>query len=94
MGAGPSVQASNAQAVSDVKSLYYNTSWSGGLIEGGTPDTFGGHSPHGQVTGAGATLGESAGASVFLGGSNTSLSGTINPFRWAHNLFYSPGCPS
>ena len=95
-GYGISVQTSNAQTVNDLSGPFINTSASGGLVAGGTADTFYGNSPQGPVTGGGVTLGEDVGASALIGGTYTWISSSINPIQWIKNFLglsnSSPKC--
>jgi len=76
-GWGLSVQVSNAKTVDDLGGLFNNASISGGVLVGGTLDTFSGTSDHGDIIGGGFTLGQDLGASVSVGPTWTSL---WNPF--------------
>ncbi|KAA3445852.1 peptidase C39 [Mesorhizobium sp. SARCC-RB16n] len=60
---GLSIQFSNAQTIGDLRGWFGNIAGHGGVGLGGSMDYFTGDSPHGPVTGGGATVGAAAGAS-------------------------------
>lgn len=71
--AGLSIQVTNAQKIGDLTGPFLNASAHRGLGFGGSVDYIRGPSAHGQVSGAGVTLGAALGASVTAGVTNTWL---------------------
>ena len=71
VGAGLSIQVSNAQTVYDLTGKFENASAYGGVGLGGSADVFYGISANGPVVGGGVTLGTALGASVSGGVTNT-----------------------
>lgn len=71
VGAGFSVQGSDAQYISDLSGPFRNGGFHAGDVVDGSIDYFSGASPNGPVHGFGVTVGAAVGASLSVGKTDT-----------------------